>query len=35
MKKNVRINQFWRYFNPINIVKELLSGWTLPEMILF
>ena len=32
--ENVRKNDFWRYFNPVNIVKELLLGWTIPEAIL-
>ncbi|HCU42996.1 nicotinamide riboside transporter PnuC [Leuconostoc falkenbergense] len=27
--------RFWRYFNPKNIVRELLFGWTLAEGTLF
>ncbi|WP_294977032.1 nicotinamide riboside transporter PnuC [uncultured Leuconostoc sp.] len=34
MIKNARKNQFLRYFNPVNIVRELLLGWTIPEAIL-
>ncbi len=27
--------RFWRYFNPKNIVSELLFGWTIAEGTLF
>ncbi|ADG40043.1 MULTISPECIES: nicotinamide riboside transporter PnuC [Leuconostoc] len=35
MTENSRTNRFWQYFNPRNIIKELLFGWTLAEATLF
>ena len=28
-------HRFWRYFNPVNIFKELLFGWKWAEGVLF
>ncbi|MBM7434774.1 nicotinamide riboside transporter PnuC [Leuconostoc rapi] len=35
MTENSRTNKFWQYFNPVNIAKELLFGWTPAEGTLF
>lgn len=35
MANEIRRNRFWQYFNPANIARELLFGWTVPEALLF